>query len=176
MTLATYNLPRKQVTSRASWRKLLLSRREELLQRSEHFEELWHYAFPVHDPLTLKYSPHISKAEQCWQSEGWKRVAEWYHRERQGRTLIVETPPAKLAQLQLFMLPNVSLDRAWNQLNNPKNRPTPQVTIEAIWIAVRERGLAALKEPDMEERLSRCDTAARTEIERRIRKHFQPTP
>jgi len=33
---------------------------------------------------------------------------------------------------------------------------------------VRERGLAALKEPVNIERLSRCDAAAKTEINRRI--------
>jgi hypothetical protein len=34
--------------------------------------------------------------------------------------------------------------------------------------AVRERGLAALKESATAERLERCDAAARAEIERRI--------
>jgi len=33
---------------------------------------------------------------------------------------------------------------------------------------VRERGLAALKEPKTAERLERCDAAAKAEIERRI--------
>jgi hypothetical protein len=50
---------------------------------------------------------------------------------------------------------------------------TPQVTIEAIMICVRERGLAALQEPANRERLSRCDEAARAEIERRIKKITQ---
>jgi hypothetical protein len=47
-------------------------------------------------------------------------------------------------------------------------RPTPEATIEAIMHAVRERGLAALKEPATAERLSRCDASAKAEIERRI--------
>jgi len=34
--------------------------------------------------------------------------------------------------------------------------------------AVRERGMAALKEPAIAARLERCDVAAKTEIERRI--------
>jgi hypothetical protein len=46
--------------------------------------------------------------------------------------------------------------------------PTPQVTLEAVMHAVRERGLAALKEPATVERVSRCDAAAKAEIERRI--------
>jgi hypothetical protein len=47
-------------------------------------------------------------------------------------------------------------------------RPTPQTTIEALIYCVRERGLAALKEPANLERLSRCDEAALAEIDRRI--------
>jgi hypothetical protein len=47
-------------------------------------------------------------------------------------------------------------------------RPTPQVTIEAILYCVRERGLAALKEPATVERLARCDAAAKAEIDQRI--------
>jgi hypothetical protein len=61
-----------------------------------------------------------------------------------------------------------SLPRLWAELNDPHKRPTPAVTIEAILYCVRTRGLAALKEPDNRERLSRCDRAALAEINRRI--------
>jgi hypothetical protein len=47
---------------------------------------------------------------------------------------------------------------------------TPQTTIEAIMWTVRSRGVAALNEPANIERLSRCDDAARTEINERIAK------
>jgi histidinol dehydrogenase len=47
-------------------------------------------------------------------------------------------------------------------------RPTPQATVEAVMHAVRERGIAALKESATVERLERCDAAAMTEIEQRI--------
>jgi hypothetical protein len=52
------------------------------------------------------------------------------------------------------------------------NKPlsTPQTTIEAILHCVRERGVAALKEPANIERLSRCDAGARTQIKARIAK------
>jgi hypothetical protein len=59
-----------------------------------------------------------------------------------------------------------SLDALWALLNRP--RRTPQTTIEAVTVAVRERGLAALKEPVNVERLSRCDAVAKAEINRRI--------
>jgi len=47
-----------------------------------------------------------------------------------------------------------------------KARPTPNATIEAIKQAVRDGGVAALKEPATRERLSRCDDAAHAEIGR----------
>jgi hypothetical protein len=66
----------------------------------------------------------------------------------------------------------MSLDALWRCLNGW--RPTPQTTIEAILHCVRERGLGALKERKNIERLSRCDKAAREQIDRRIEKnHFQ---
>src|SRR5262245_12256556 len=54
------------------------------------------------------------------------------------------------------------------QYSTPDRRPTPRSTIEAVMHAMRERGLAALKESATAERLERCDAAARAEIERRI--------
>ena len=85
-----------------------------------------------------------------------------------GRALIVETPLEHLARLRRLMRDSVSLDAAWAELNDYRNRPTPRATIEAVMHAVRERGLAALKEPVTAERLQRCDEAAKAEIERRI--------
>jgi hypothetical protein len=47
-------------------------------------------------------------------------------------------------------------------------RATPQATIDAIMHCVRERDIAALKEPANIERLARCDDRAKAEINRRI--------
>jgi hypothetical protein len=63
---------------------------------------------------------------------------------------------------------NMPIDALWSVLNDPKHRPTPQTTIEAMIHCVRERGVAALKEPNNIERLRRCDEGARTQIDRRI--------
>jgi len=49
-----------------------------------------------------------------------------------------------------------------------RQRPTAAVVVEAVIYVVRQRGIAALTEPDTIERLLRCDTAARAEINRRI--------
>jgi hypothetical protein len=52
----------------------------------------------------------------------------------------------------------------------PERRPTPQATIEAVLYSVRERGVAALSDPENVERLARCDQAAKDQINRRIEK------
>jgi len=52
----------------------------------------------------------------------------------------------------------------------PRRFATSQVMIEAIMYGVRERGLAALKEPDNIKRLRRCDEAAHKQINERIEK------
>jgi hypothetical protein len=53
------------------------------------------------------------------------------------------------------------VDRRW---------PTPQTSIEAVMYCVRERGLAALREPANRQRLRTLDDAARAEVNRRIAK------
>ena len=58
------------------------------------------------------------------------------------------------------------IDALYRELNKP--RATPLATVEAIMIAVRERGLAALKDAANVERLACCDQAARAQINRRI--------
>jgi hypothetical protein len=106
-----------------------------------------------------------------WDSEGWKKATADYHRDRAGHALIVEKPqPARLKQLGRLMRPGVTLELAWNGINDLRNRPTPKVVVEAVMVAVRARGLAALKEPRIAERLERCDAAARAEINKRIEK------
>jgi hypothetical protein len=52
----------------------------------------------------------------------------------------------------------------------PEGLPTPQATIEAVMLSVRQRGLAALREPSTLERLKRCDQAARNQIDARLTK------
>jgi hypothetical protein len=105
-----------------------------------------------------------------WDSESWKRAAAAYHAERRKtRTLLeVQPEPERLRRVRRLLADNVSLDRAYNEFNKPLS--TPQTTIEAILHCVRERGVAALKELANLERLSRCDAAAKVQIDRRIKK------
>ena len=59
-----------------------------------------------------------------------------------------------------------SIDALYGALNN--FRVTPQITVEAIMLAVRERGLAALEEAANVERLIRCNQVARRQTNERI--------
>src|SRR5262249_47755564 len=77
-----------------------------------------------------------------------------------------EKPSEKTARLKRLMADDISIERAYEEML--RNRPTPQVTVEAILYTVRERGVAALKEPANLERLSRCDAAAKEQINKRI--------
>jgi hypothetical protein len=109
-------------------------------------------------------------AADAWNNPGWKPAASEYHRHRAGRPLIVEIEPKRPKRLRRLMRPGITLEQAWNEINDPRNRPTPKVTVEAVMVAVRGRALAALTEPATLERLERCDAAARAEINQRIEK------
>ena len=67
----------------------------------------------------------------------------------------------------------LSLGALWQRLNDPRRLTTPDSVIEAIMYCVRARGLAALKEPAIRERLKCCNRAARDEINRRIAMLYQ---
>ena len=64
----------------------------------------------------------------------------------------------------------LSLDALRSNLNDPQRHATPQSTVEAILYCVQTRGVPALKEPANLERLSRCDEAAKDQINKRIEK------
>jgi len=111
------------------------------------------------DDRRLTKPPNGSKLRQApWDAPSWREAAVAYHKDRNGRRLSVEIDPKHLARLRRLISPEISLDRAWHELNN--KRPTPAVTVEAIKQAVRERGLAALKEPAVRGRVQRCDDAS----------------
>jgi len=148
------------------WRKLLLRRRQEITLISQSFEKLWNEHFPRHDFVTLQLKhPAQNKAELYWQNESRKKAARAYHTERK---LNGSQPDSKTTELRRLLSNDISLDAAYRQLNASENRPTPQVSIEAIMVGVRERGLKALEERANIERLSRCDESARAQINSRI--------
>jgi hypothetical protein len=105
-----------------------------------------------------------------WGSNSWRKAAREYRRARAGHALIVEVSSENLARLRRLMSDDVSLNAAWHERSDPRNRPTSKATVDAVVFTVRERGRAALKEAAMKERLARCDAAARAEINKQIQK------
>ena len=62
----------------------------------------------------------------------------------------------------------LSLDALWDALNHPSRFATPQSVIDAIVYSVRARGVTALEETNIKERLASCDEAAMKQIRDRI--------
>jgi len=133
-----------------SWRKILILNRGAL-------SRAWGVAFPRHDFGTgrLKRYPLDTFERACDRAE-----AEAAKRPRDPR----------IERLCRLLAADISLDRAWRELNDPHSRPTPQVVIEAIVLGVQQHGLKALDYPVNVERLLRCNKGAKTEINRRIAK------
>jgi hypothetical protein len=92
----------------------------------------------------------------AWAEASWREVAKQYHRDRAGRVLSVVTEPTRLAQLRRLMADDVSLERAWHELNNTRSRPTPAATVEALMFSLR-RGAQELLQSDTQRRLSVLD-------------------
>jgi hypothetical protein len=111
------------------------------------------------------------KAQQseAWLAPSWREAAVDYQKNRAGRPA-AEIEPGRLRRLRGLMAADVSLDRAWHALRD--NRPTPEVTVEALMLALR-RGVSALTKPDTQRRLSDLDESQLEVICLRVQA-FQP--
>jgi hypothetical protein len=112
----------------------------------------------------------MNTANLIAESASFMREAAWYHRDGASRPLIVEIESERLKRLRRLMQPDVTLEQSYTEINDLRNRPTPDVVLEAVMFVVRSRGLAALREPATLERLERCDRAARAQINQQIEK------
>lgn len=133
----------------------LIRRRKRLLRQREQFLAAWQSAFPSHDPVTarLRRYPLDTFEAACDRAEA------------EAATRPVDP---KLQRLRRLLEDDISFERAWRELNDPNDRSTPAVVVEAIWHSIRERGLSALDESANKSRLQSCDAAARAELKRRI--------
>jgi hypothetical protein len=89
-----------------------------------------------------------------WSDPGWRRAARQYQTARGRRTLVTEMPPHRLSRLRELLADEISLDRAWRELNDDGNQPAPQVTLDALIYELRMDGLAALEKPNCRRRLA----------------------
>jgi hypothetical protein len=105
---------------------------------------------------------------EAWNSPTWKQAAQKYHQARAGHVLIVETAPEKLAQLRRLMGDDVSLNAAWAEFSDPRDRPIPKATIDAIMFDLRERGTKALEESATKRRLSELSEQQLIEVGNRL--------
>jgi hypothetical protein len=108
-------------------------------------------------------------AADDWVAPGWAEAALDYHKARGKRASIAPYAPEEAVRLRRLMDDSVSHERAWAQLDH--NRPTPEATIKAIMFAIRARGVAALNEPAVMERLSRCDADAIEQIDQFLKEN-----
>ena len=93
-------------------------------------------------------------AADAWSSEGWKRAAVEYDH--------VEIPAEELARLRHLMSDEISLDRAWNEINRAareRYNEAPKATYDAVVYELRTYGLAQLTQPNCQRRLADLSTA-----------------
>jgi hypothetical protein len=108
------------------------------------------------------------RAQDAWSDPGWGEAAADYHRSRGKRTLVVEIEPERLARLRRLIANDISLDRACAELNDPRGRPAPQATIDALVYELRTHGLTALEHPSCLRRLSAVSTVQLRDVIARL--------
>ena len=73
-----------------------------------------------------------------------------------------------LAQLRRLMADDISLARAWDELNRRHRLDAPQATVEALVYELRTNGLAALNHPNCRRRLDDVSTAQLRQVLARL--------
>jgi hypothetical protein len=107
-------------------------------------------------------------AAGAWAHPGWRKAALEYHASRGANTFAVTLPTADIERLGRLLHEHVSIEAACR--DDARRHPTPQVTVEAVALAVRARGRSALQEPATKGRISRCDETAKAQLRERIKK------
>jgi hypothetical protein len=83
------------------------------------------------------------QAKAAWDSESWRSTAREYHNSRPKLSAM----STEVVRARRLLDDNVTLERAWHELNNIKGRAT-DFTVETLMFSLRERGARALDEPD----------------------------
>jgi hypothetical protein len=123
---------------------------------------------------TLQEADITTIADDAWDAPVWREAALEYHESRGNRISIAPCTPEDIARLGRLMDDSVSLDRAWHELNNVRNRPAPSATLEALVFSLRSRGVQALEEPDVLRRLAQLDDAQARELKPHIASAWTP--
>jgi hypothetical protein len=79
----------------------------------------------------IRASEVISE-DDPWDDPGWEEAAREYHAKRGSNVSEVDYSPDELARLRRLMADDVSLDRAWRELDSERARAeVPEVTLKA---------------------------------------------
>ena len=87
------------------------------------------------DPPTTKDKPEQTGAEDAWNAEGWREAAREYHQQRGNRCVVVDIEPARRARLRKLMGDNVSIERAWSEINQRDHVPASTLRAAEYLIA-----------------------------------------
>jgi hypothetical protein len=109
------------------------------------------------------------ESPMSWDSAGWKDAAREYHEARGDRPAVIEIDADRLNRLRRLLDNNVSIDRAWAELNVTKGRAADW-TVEALMFSLRERGAPALDEPNTRRRLAELSDEQAIEVGTRLQR------
>jgi hypothetical protein len=115
--------------------------RQQLIHRRVALESQWQRLFPVHEFTDLRLKNRPTMPK--FDLSTFERLCDEAEREAKRKS---------------------------EQKRPLRTRPTPQMTVEAVWCCIRERGPVALKESANRARLKIFDGAARAELRRRLAK------
>lgn len=99
-------------------------------------------------------------AVDAWNSPSWKQAALEYHHAR-GRA-IAEVPSEDLARLRRLMSDEISIERAWNEINRAARErydEAPEATYNALVYELRTHGVSQLNKPNCQRRLANLSIA-----------------
>jgi tRNA A37 N6-isopentenylltransferase MiaA len=112
-------------------------------------------------------------ARAAWDAPGWQAAAAEYHNKNHQSAAKIE--PERLQRLHRLMDNDVSLERAWSELNDQRRRgEAAATTVEAVMFGLR-RGVGALQEPATRRRLSELNEEQVCEVYRRVQQ-FKHAP
>ena len=112
------------------------------------------------------------RAQDAWNDPAWREAAADYHLKRGERPLVVEIDSQRLAQLRRLLNHNMSLERAWSELNQWRRDGAPQMTVEALMFSLGD-GVGALGRSATLRRLCELSDAQLREVAVRVQK-FKP--
>ena len=132
--------------------------RKAMLLASARIWPVWDAHFPLHrmDDWRLRRADYDTGAFE----REVERIAT-ANKKRKG--------DPKLQRLRRLLENNVSIERAWHELNTIRSRAAAS-TVEALMLDLRERGAAALAEPKVIERLAQLDDRQVTEVTGRLQR------